>query len=152
MPISVWLKRTMRERAQDFVIAPLSEKHGAPPRAPVGLDTDYVTLRAKAARIVDVRRWASKFHGCINSRATFLHEAQGNIEHQTVLAPPELKELDPADLDRIVSGVVRLAALGGSWQPVRHANIAEPKSWLPLPARGHPTCRVALSLLQPKPA
>jgi hypothetical protein len=39
----------------------------------------------------------------INSRATFLHEAQGSVEHQTLLAPPELKELDPAHLDRIVS-------------------------------------------------
>jgi transposase-like protein len=28
-----------------------------------------------------------------------------------------------------------LAALGGSWQPVRHADIAESISWLPLPAQ-----------------
>lgn len=103
MPISDWLKGMMREKAQDFIIAPLDERHGAPRRAPVEIDSSYVTFSIKAARIVDIRRWTSKFHGCINSRATFLHEAQGNLEHQTVLAPPELKELDPAHLDRIVS-------------------------------------------------
>jgi hypothetical protein len=103
MPFVDWLKRTMREKAQDFIIAPLDERHGAPRREPVEIDGVYVTLSVKAARIVDVRRWTSKFHGCINSRANFLHEAQGNVEHQTVLAPPELKELDPAHLDRIVS-------------------------------------------------
>jgi len=103
LPIIDWLKGITRERAQDFVIAPLGEGHGAPRRAPVESDNAYVTLSLKAARIVDIRRWTSKFHGCINSRATFLHEAQGHVEHQTVLAPPELKELDPAHLDRIVS-------------------------------------------------
>jgi hypothetical protein len=103
MPIADWLKGEMREKAQDYIIAPLGERHGAPRRAPVEIDSAYVSLSVKAARIVDIRRWTSKFHGCINSRATFLHEAQGNVEHQTVLAPPELKELDPAHLDRIVS-------------------------------------------------
>jgi hypothetical protein len=103
MPITDWLKRAMHEKTQDFVIAPLDERQGAPRRIPVEIDTAYATLSVKAARIVDIRRWTSKFHGCINSRATFLHEAQGTVEHQTVLAPPELKELDPAHLDRMVS-------------------------------------------------
>lgn len=103
MPVADWLKHVMRGKAQDFIIAPLDERHGAPQRAPVEIDTSYVTLSIKAARIVDIRHWTSKFHGCINSRAAFLHEAQGSVEHQTVLAPPQLKELDPAHLDRIVS-------------------------------------------------
>jgi hypothetical protein len=31
--------------------------------------------------------------------------------------------------------------LPGPWQPARHDDVFEPVSWLPLPARGHPTCR-----------
>jgi hypothetical protein len=96
MPVTDWLKGVIRGKAQDFIIALLDDRHGAPRRAPVEIDKSYVTLSIKAARIVDIRRWTTKFHGCINSRATFLHEAQGSIDHQTVLAPPELKELDPA--------------------------------------------------------
>jgi hypothetical protein len=103
MPLPDWLKRIMGEQAQDFLIAPLDEAHGAPKRVSVKVDTEYVTLRIKAARIVDVRRWTSRFHGCINSRARLLHEGSGSVEHQTVLAPAELKEVDPASIDRIVS-------------------------------------------------
>jgi hypothetical protein len=64
----------MAEKAQDFLIAPLDETHGALRRAAVQADAEYVTLRIKAARIVDVRRWTTRFHGCINSRARLLHE------------------------------------------------------------------------------
>lgn len=60
MPIMDALKRLMGEKAQDFLIAPLDEKHGAPRRSAVQVDTDYVTLRIKAARIIDVRRWTRR--------------------------------------------------------------------------------------------
>src|SRR5215471_16460261 len=103
MPIMDWLKHLMGEKAQDFLIAPLDVTHGAPQRSAVQVDTDYVTLRIKAARIIDVRRWTTRFHGCINSRARLLHEGSGSVEHQTVLAPAQLKEVDPANVDRIVS-------------------------------------------------
>jgi hypothetical protein len=103
MPFADWLKRIMAEKAQDFLVAPLDETHGAPRRAAVRADAEYVTLRIKAARIVDVRRWTTRFHGCINSRARLLHEGGGSIEHQTVLAPAQLKEVDPTNVDRIVS-------------------------------------------------
>jgi hypothetical protein len=46
MPVSDWLKRVTREKAQDFIIAPLDERHGAPRRAPVEIDSSYVTLGA----------------------------------------------------------------------------------------------------------
>jgi hypothetical protein len=103
MPLPDWLKRITREKAQDFLIAPLDETHGAPRRAVVQADAEYVTLRIKAARIVDVQSWTSRFHGCINSRTHLLHEGSGSVEHQTVLTPAELKDVDPANIDRIVS-------------------------------------------------
>ncbi len=103
MLLQDWLKRIMGEKSQDFLIAPLDETHGAPRRAAVQADAEYITLRIKAARIVDVRRWDSRFHGCINSRASLLHDGNGKAEHQAVLAPAELKEINPANLDRIVS-------------------------------------------------
>jgi len=103
MTVADWLKRVMGERAQDFLIAPLDEKNGAPKLSAVQVDSEYATLRIKAARIVDVRRWTTRFHGCVNSRARLLHEDRGSVELQTVLAPAELKEADPANIDRIVS-------------------------------------------------
>jgi putative transposase len=38
-------------------------------------------------------------------------------------------------------GNVRLAAAARAWQPARHDDVFEPVSWLPLAARGPPTCR-----------
>jgi hypothetical protein len=35
MPIVDWLKRIMKEKAQDFLVAPLDEKNGAPKLSPV---------------------------------------------------------------------------------------------------------------------
>jgi hypothetical protein len=51
MPIADWLKRIVRERSQDFLIAPLDEKNGAPKSSPVEVDTEYATLRIEAAEI-----------------------------------------------------------------------------------------------------
>lgn len=101
MPMMDWFRRIMAEKAQDLLMVPLGEQHGAPARRSIEADSDYVTIRVKTARIVDVRRWTSTFYGCIHSRANLLHEASGHIEHQTVLAPSLLKELDPANLDRV---------------------------------------------------
>lgn len=129
MPNANWLKGVTAEKAQDFLITPLDEMHGAPKHVAVKVDADYVTLRIKAARTVDVRRWTSRFHGCMNSRARLLHEGGGSVEHQTVLAPPELKEVDPANIDRIVSidkgaarhpPISRLASVGTRSGLVRH--------------------------------
>jgi len=47
--------------------------------------------------------------------------------------------------------IVSLAARAGPWQPSRHDDFIKPVSRLPLPARGHRACRLALSLLQPEP-
>jgi hypothetical protein len=103
MPITDWLKRVMGEQAQDFLVTLLDEKNGAPKLSSVEGDTEYATLRIKAARIIDIRRRTTRFHSCINSRARLLHEESGSMEHRTVLAPAELKEVDPTNIDRIVA-------------------------------------------------
>src|SRR5262250_1590670 len=57
-------------------------------------------------------------------------------------------------LDTLIpgEGIVSLAARARPWQPSRNDDFIKPVSWLPLPARGHRACRLALSLLQSEPA
>ena len=64
-------------------------------------DQDYVSIIVKSARIDHVRRWTSKFYGCVQSRAQYLHVDRGDVEYQTVLVPALMKELDPKKLDKV---------------------------------------------------
>ena len=66
------------------------------------------------------------------------------LEWQNFLARLEL-------LGIVVEGIVSLAARDGPWQPSRHDDIIKSVSRLPLPARGHRACRLALSLRQSEP-
>lgn len=68
-----------------------------------GTDPVEARTRSLMACIDYIRQWASKFYGCVNSRVRFLHEDNGLIEHHTVLAPDQLKDVDPAHLDRVIA-------------------------------------------------
>ncbi len=102
MALPSWIERLRRAPAQDYLIASLGAENDAPQHTEVQVDTQYITVVVKSARIVDIRRWRSKFYGCIHSRAAWLDEQRGQVESQAVLAPSMLKELDPANLDRVV--------------------------------------------------
>ena len=69
---------------------------------PVEKDQDYITITVKSFRIIKVRKWTSKFYGCVQSRSHYLHGDRGLIEYQSVLVPAKIKELDPSNLDAVI--------------------------------------------------
>jgi hypothetical protein len=85
-------------QSEDFILERLPE----PAPAAVVKDQDYVSLIVKSARIDHVRRWTSKFYGCVQSRAHYYHVDRGDVEYQTVVVPALMKELDPKNLDKVI--------------------------------------------------
>ena len=91
-------KSTIIRQSEDFILERLPE----PAPAAVIKDQDYVSIIVKSARIDHVRRWTSKFYGCVQSRAHYLHVDRGDVEYQTVVVPALMKELDPKNLDKVI--------------------------------------------------
>src|SRR5215831_5597164 len=85
------------KQGEDFIFGQLGS---AGP--PVDKDRDYVTITVKSFRIVEVRRWTTKFYGCVQSRSHYLHADRGLIEYQAVVVPAKIKELDPSNLDAVI--------------------------------------------------
>jgi hypothetical protein len=92
------VKGVITKQGEDFIL----ERLPAPQPADVIKDQDYVSIIVKSARIDHVRRWTSKFYGCVQSRAHYLHVDRGDVEYQTVVVPALMKELDPKNLDRVI--------------------------------------------------
>lgn len=91
----------------------------------VAPETQYVRVWLRAARITDVRRWATKFHATVHARFTFTDKGAGEREVVSVIAPDKsFEELDPEHLDRLI--VVNQPLLG------------------PVPYRGELSMEVAL--------
>ena len=92
----------LHAEGQDFLIHELTSAHGVAEAAlPLAKDQDYVTIRVKKSRIVNVRKGTSKFYGSVQSRAHYLHGDRGRVEYQQVLAP-DMRELDADNVDHML--------------------------------------------------
>jgi hypothetical protein len=91
-------KSIIIRQSEDFILERLPE----PAPGAVTKDQDYVSIIVKSARIDHVRRWTSKFYGCVQSRVHYLHVDRGDIEYQTVVVPALMKDLDPKNLDKVI--------------------------------------------------
>lgn len=91
-------KSIIIKQSEEFILERLRE----PEPVAVTKDQDYVSVIVKSARIDHVRRWTSKFYGCVQSRAHYLHIDRGQVEYQTVVIPALMKELDPRNLDKVI--------------------------------------------------
>lgn len=92
----------LHAEGQDFLIHELTSTHGVAEAAvPLVKDQDYVTIRVKKSRIVNVRKGTSKFYGSVQSRAHYIHADRGQVEYQRVLAP-EMLELDADNVDHML--------------------------------------------------
>jgi hypothetical protein len=107
-----WFKRVWqaawgaRQKAgEDFVVKRLDAPQSGNPEKSRTLkkDEEYVSIKVRSSRIVNVRQWTGKFYGAVHARSHYLHESQGLIEYQTVLSPDLMKELDPRHLERIIT-------------------------------------------------
>jgi len=92
-------------QGEDYVLEQLTEQNGVagmPEELVKG--EDYVTIRLRSFRIVNVRKWTGKFYGAVQSRAYYLHETQGQVEFQKLIVPgaPDLLEMDAANVDRVI--------------------------------------------------
>jgi hypothetical protein len=92
-------------RTRDFVIHWLS-----PGQTPDGLkrevltpDEQYLRIELRSLRVVNVQQGLTRLYGMVNSQISLPHLAQGDAQFQTIVAPPELKDVDAAYLDRFVS-------------------------------------------------
>lgn len=92
------------EKGEDYTVKRLTAPQGIsdPPR-PLRKDEEYVSITVRASRIVNSRQWTSKFYGAVHARTYYLHEDKGLVEYQTVLSPKLMKELDPKNLDRVIT-------------------------------------------------
>ena len=106
-----WFKRVLKavwgarkEAGEDFVVKRLERPQGVvdPPHT-LQKDEDYVSIKVRSSRIVDVRKWAGKFYGAVHARSRYLHQDRGLVEYQTVLSPQLMRELDPAHLERVIT-------------------------------------------------
>jgi hypothetical protein len=90
-------------QGEDFILEEVGPQNGVTePAKQVEKDLDYLTIRVRSSRIVDIRRWTSKFYGSIQSRVSYLHGDRGLVELQRVIVPDKMREIDPANIDRFI--------------------------------------------------
>ena len=89
---------------QDFVVKRLTAPYGVTDTSrKLVKDEEYVSIKVRSSRIVNVRKWTGKFYGAVHARSFYFHEAEALTEYQTVLSPRLMKELDPEHLERVIT-------------------------------------------------
>jgi hypothetical protein len=103
MALSDWFRNLITTRTQDFTLLPIGPTSGGLPSRQIVPNEEYVTLVARSWRVAHVRRWTSTFSGCVHARTVYLHEAAGIADCSIVVAPQMLRDLDPANVDHVIS-------------------------------------------------
>jgi hypothetical protein len=140
-----------RSAVEDTQFVRLSDEAVPDPGRPQGVPTQdplkgfpleprkhYLTVLLRALRLVNVRRGLSKFHGVVHSYATLPHYGvtDGLARFHKVSTPDKLKDLDAANLDRVLQLDIPLLGpipyVGGrlEWQigllAIKAADLAAP--------------------------
>jgi hypothetical protein len=90
-------------RTQDFVVYPfapdqIGEKHDA-----VSLKNQYLRVELRSMWVTHVQKGLTKFYGMVNSHIAVPHLREGDAEFQTMVCPPELKDVDAASIVQFIS-------------------------------------------------
>jgi hypothetical protein len=97
--------KTIHTEGEDYILERLTQENGIA-ELPVELvkGEDYLTIRLRSFRIINVRKWTGRFYGSVQSRVHYLHESAGEAEYQKVIVPggPDLLEMDAAHVDRVL--------------------------------------------------
>lgn len=99
-------KDIFRKRAEEWIYAPLNDEQvPEDPKgsSPVGVNDGYLNITLRSMRIVNVRRFTSKFYGVVHSHVSLGHLSGEDAVFQNVTTPSELKKIDPKNLDRIIA-------------------------------------------------
>jgi len=100
-----WLD-IFRKRAEEWVFSPLAAAQvPEEPKAnnAIGADDGYVTITLRSMRIVNVRKFTTKFYGVVHSFVSLDHSSGTDAVFQNVTTPSELKKIDPKNLDRVIA-------------------------------------------------
>jgi hypothetical protein len=95
----------MRKQAEDWTY--LEFKQDQVPdgvaRTAIAPNEGYMSVILRSMRIVNVRKGISKFYGAVQSWIAVPQIGQGLAEFQVVSTPSELKNVDAANLDRVLT-------------------------------------------------
>jgi hypothetical protein len=81
----------VRTRAQSWTYVELD---AGTPRRDIIPDDAYVSIYLRSARIVDVRRGLRRFYGVVHSTTRVAGRTGGYAEFSTVVAPPQLRDVE----------------------------------------------------------
>lgn len=99
-----WLGELWRSPAENWIFGALDEVTGSE----LVPDTQYVSVTLRECRISDVRVGRQRLFGTITSSCSVLRRGDGRAESLVVTTPGVLRDVDPDNLDKVVTGATRL--------------------------------------------
>ena len=99
-----FLEQIWHTESKDYVYGMLqpSQVPRSAPCVPLRQDAHYVEVILKRMRIVNVRVGVKKFYGAVQSDMGLLYDSEKVVSFKQVIAPPELKDVSAASLDRVI--------------------------------------------------
>lgn len=102
--MGVWLPK-WKKQAEEWTYIEF-EKHQVPnglARTTIEANAWYLHIVLHSMRVVHVRKGISKFYGAAHSWISVAHIGQGTAEFQVLTTPSQLKDVDAANLDRVIT-------------------------------------------------
>ncbi len=101
-----WWNLNLIKRAEDWVFSSLKDSQ-VPEEPKAGQvvveDADYLSMKLRSMRLVNVRVLTTKFYGVGHSFTTLSHRSGKDASFHLVTTPSELRNIDATRLDRVVS-------------------------------------------------
>jgi hypothetical protein len=93
-----------KAEAKDYLFGLLDATQGpaGTSRTPILKDKAYVLVTLRRMRIVNVRLATKKLYGAVHSDLGLLHQSGSIVNFKQLIAPPELKDVESASLDRTI--------------------------------------------------
>jgi len=100
--MSIW--DYWKAEAKDYLFGQLNASQGPPGTSmtPVDKDKAYVQVILRRMRIVNIRLATKKFYAAVHSDLGLLHQSGSVVNFKQFIAPPELKDVNPARCDRTI--------------------------------------------------
>ncbi|WDQ00096.1 hypothetical protein PVK74_30455 [Micromonospora chalcea] len=98
-----WFSEIWRTRAQDWSFGSVG-----PAGTELVPDEQYVSVNLREFHIADVRLGRQRLYGTVTSSCSVVRRAGGRAESIVVTTPGVLRDVDPDNLDRVVTGTTRL--------------------------------------------
>ena len=95
-----WFQSVVAEPTRNQLMFPLDAGDGAE----IVPDESYVAVRLLSVRLVNARRWYSRYHGAVHATCGMLSQGAGSphLERQAVLAPDGFRDLDPGGQGKLL--------------------------------------------------